>query len=143
MQRIPKVLLVLVGAVILLFVAGAFNTTSVSATPPGQDQYCHGANQTDCRPDPQPDHGHDCDHPNGNTIGNDDHCSPCKDDCGPPPCQHDCEPPSCPDDYVPDGNGGCIPDPLDQCLNLPGIQYDVPDGMFEDANAKSVPLLMV
>jgi hypothetical protein len=50
--------------------------TAIAHTPPGQNDSCHGANLASCRPDPQPSHGHDCDHPNGNPIGNDDHCSP-------------------------------------------------------------------
>jgi hypothetical protein len=61
----------LAGLVLLL----ALSTGAVMAqTPPGQNDSCHGANLSTCRPDPQPSHGHDCDHPNGNPIGNDDHC---------------------------------------------------------------------
>lgn len=70
------------GAVLLtafvIFVLIMFATGRVNAsTPPGQDGSCHGANMTDCRPDPQPSHGQDCTHqPPGNPNGNDDHCLP-------------------------------------------------------------------
>jgi hypothetical protein len=47
-----------------------------------QGPECHGANQTPCRPDPQPTHGNDCGC-SGNTdngTNSNDHCG-----CFPPP----------------------------------------------------------
>lgn len=37
------------------------------------DDGCHGANQEECRPDPQPSHGKDCEE-HGNGGISDDHC---------------------------------------------------------------------
>lgn len=52
--------------------------TALAHNPPyGNDgNQCHGANQTVCRPDPQPDHGKDCEAHGNNPDGNDDHCGP-------------------------------------------------------------------
>lgn len=44
--------------------------------PPGNSGECHGANDIECRPDPQPDHGKDCEAHGRNHDGNDDHCGP-------------------------------------------------------------------
>src|SRR5919106_5728279 len=51
------------------------------STVPGSpgDDCSHGNSDKDCKPDPQPEHGKDCeDH--GNARGNEDHC-----DAAPPP----------------------------------------------------------
>lgn len=43
-------------------------------TPPGQGECNHGNSNQPCKPDPQPEHGKDCD-PHGNNGGvNEDHC---------------------------------------------------------------------
>jgi cell division septation protein DedD len=47
------------------------------ATVPGSpgDDCSHGNSGKDCRPDPQPEHGKECDD-HGNARGNEDHCGP-------------------------------------------------------------------
>lgn len=65
---------------ILVFatVLSLFTWATVAAhVPPGNDGgQCHGANQIECRPDPQPSHGKDCQPHGNNPDGNDDHCGP-------------------------------------------------------------------
>jgi hypothetical protein len=51
---------------------GGGNTSTVPGSP--GDDCSHGKSDKDCKPDPQPDNGKDCqDH--GNARGNEDHCA--------------------------------------------------------------------
>lgn len=70
--------------IILLAVAaaalsvGGFAVAGMAAPPPGVpgspgDDCSRGASGQDCRPDPQPEHGQDCDD-HGVARGNEDHC---------------------------------------------------------------------
>lgn len=47
------------------------------SSPPGQDPCSHGNSNKPCKPDPQPEHGKDCE-PHGKGPGgkNEDHCAP-------------------------------------------------------------------
>jgi hypothetical protein len=53
------------------------NGNGPPATVPGSpgDDCSHGNSGKDCRPDPQPEHGKECDD-HGNARGNEDHCGP-------------------------------------------------------------------
>jgi hypothetical protein len=58
-------------------VAAGFAASSAPPTPPpGQGECSHGKTGKDCKPDPQPEHGKDCDtHGNPGVGGvNEDHC---------------------------------------------------------------------
>lgn len=64
-------------AIVVAFLALAF-TAVAKATPPdgppGQGECQHGNSQQECKPDPQPTHGQDCEE-HGNQGGvNEDHC---------------------------------------------------------------------
>jgi hypothetical protein len=50
-------------------------TALADPNPPGNDGECtHGNSNQPCRPDPQPDHGKDCQAHGANIDGNEDHC---------------------------------------------------------------------
>lgn len=52
------------------------NGNGPPASPPGQGECQHGNSGQECKPDPQPEHGKDCDE-HGNQGGvNEDHCLP-------------------------------------------------------------------
>lgn len=73
MKRIVITLLV----VAMMAFAGAGTTLASPPTdgPPGQGECSHGNSQATCRPDPQPDHGQDCDEHGPFEGGvNEDHC---------------------------------------------------------------------
>jgi hypothetical protein len=62
--------------VALLLTLAAVPSVSAGEPPFGNDGgSCHGANQSTCRPDPQPSHGQDCQPHGNNPDGNDDHCA--------------------------------------------------------------------
>jgi hypothetical protein len=70
-------LLVLALGVMAGGVAAGFAASSAPPTPPpGQGECSHGKTGKDCKPDPQPEHGEDCDtHGNAGVGGvNEDHC---------------------------------------------------------------------
>jgi len=70
--------LLLLGALALLAggIAVAALATPPAGGPPGQGECEHGNSGSSCKPDPQPDHGQDCDE-HGNHGGvNEDHCLP-------------------------------------------------------------------
>lgn len=46
------------------------------STPPGQGECSHGASGKECRPDPQPEHGKDCEEHGKHGGVNEDHCKP-------------------------------------------------------------------
>jgi hypothetical protein len=73
MRPLAMVLAGLIGAVTF---GAVLLVTNVSADPPpGNDGVCEHANsQQPCRPDPQPDHGQDCESHGQNFDGNEDHC---------------------------------------------------------------------
>ena len=56
---------------------GVFIGVQAAHGSPGEAPCSHGNSGQDCRPDPQPDHGKDCNQPNGD--GNEDHCTPSTD----------------------------------------------------------------
>jgi hypothetical protein len=61
----------------LLFAAVAAPSVSADPppAPPGNDGECtHARSDQPCRPDPQPDHGRDCEPHSANFDGNEDHC---------------------------------------------------------------------
>jgi hypothetical protein len=65
-------------AMVMLSIAPAGQGTAL-ADPPGNDGVCeHARSEKDCRDDPQPDHGKDCESHAANFDGNEDHCK--KDD---------------------------------------------------------------
>jgi hypothetical protein len=66
----------IVGLVLLIVVATlTAPAAKVSADPLGNDGACEHANsQAECREDPQPDHGKDCEAHGANLDGNEDHC---------------------------------------------------------------------
>ena len=67
--------ILVIASISLLALAGA-STIRAGEPPFGNDgPACHGANQDDCRPDPQPSHGQDCLPHGNNPDGNDDHCA--------------------------------------------------------------------
>ncbi len=78
-------------AAMLLAAAGftvAAYATPPEGGPPGQGECEHGNSGQECKPDPQPGHGQDCDE-HGNHGGvNEDHCLP----ENPPTCTVDCTP---------------------------------------------------
>ena len=56
-------------------VALADNGNGPPSSPPGQGECEHGNSGQDCKPDPQPEHGQDCDEHGPNEGGvNEDHC---------------------------------------------------------------------
>jgi hypothetical protein len=57
-------------------VAGFAASSAPPTPPPGQGECSHGKTGKDCKPDPQPEHGKDCDtHGNPGVGGvNEDHC---------------------------------------------------------------------
>lgn len=68
-----RALIAMLAIVILIFATAG--TVKAGEPPFGNDgPPCHGQNQNDCRPDPQPSHGQDCDAHGNNPDGNDDHC---------------------------------------------------------------------
>ena len=70
-------------AAILIGLAGGTAAIALGGNPPGQDPCSHGATGKPCRPDPQPEHGKDCEH-HGNKGGvNEDHCGPATTDTTP------------------------------------------------------------
>src|SRR5262245_49817807 len=70
-----RVAITLVGMV-LVFAAGLGVALGAKPPePPGKDPCSHGNSGKPCRPDPQPDHGADCD-AHGKGGRNEDHCLP-------------------------------------------------------------------
>lgn len=64
-------------ALLALTVAGFYAAVALSASsPPGQDPCSHGQTGKECRPDPQPDNGRDCEHHGKQGGQNEDHCAP-------------------------------------------------------------------
>jgi hypothetical protein len=63
-----------------MIVAGAVAATALGGNPhgqpPGQDPCSHGATGKPCKPDPQPEHGKDCEKHGKNGGVNEDHCKP-------------------------------------------------------------------
>jgi hypothetical protein len=66
-----------VGAIVLVAALGVLGLASagLAADPPGQGPCSHGNSGKECKPDPQPDHGAECDEHGPNEGGvNEDHC---------------------------------------------------------------------
>lgn len=62
-------------AVLALGVGASFALAgNPHGTPPGQGECSHGATGKECKPDPQPDHGKDCEKHGKNGGVNEDHC---------------------------------------------------------------------
>lgn len=95
-------------AAIALVVAGVAASVSLAGNgpdgsgPPGQGECAHGNSQKPCKPDPQPEHGKDCEEHGKNGGVNEDHCTPTE---------------TTPDDV---------------CKNIDGVQTEVPDGYYQD-----------
>lgn len=92
---------------LLLFVgAGVFASTALATGGPpwGQDPCSHGSTGKQCKPDPQPDKGKDCEKHGKNGGVNEDHC---KGTTPPPPCTVNCTPP-------PPCKVNCTPNPPKQ-----------------------------
>lgn len=71
-------------ALVLAFLALAFTAVAKATpptSPPGQGECQHGNSGQECRPDPQPSHGQDCEEHGPNEGGvNEDHCNGTTDD---------------------------------------------------------------
>jgi hypothetical protein len=66
-----------VGAFVLAAALGVLGMASagLAADPPGQGPCSHGKSGKECKPDPQPDHGAECDEHGPHEGGvNEDHC---------------------------------------------------------------------
>jgi hypothetical protein len=67
--------LFLAGLALVVSAASPSGQETALADPPGNDGVCeHARSEKDCRDDPQPDHGKDCDPHGANFDGNEDHC---------------------------------------------------------------------
>lgn len=66
----------LVAGGVVASVALANNGHGPPSSPPGQGECEHGNSGKPCKPDPQPEHGKDCEHHGKNGGVNEDHCKP-------------------------------------------------------------------
>jgi hypothetical protein len=77
-----RVKIVRLAAMVVLLIAGGVtaaladsgNGNGPPASPPGQGECEHGNSGQACKPDPQPDHGKDCDEHGKQGGVNEDHC---------------------------------------------------------------------
>lgn len=67
---------VLALCLVLGLAAGVAMGGNPHGTPPGQGDCSHGATGKDCKPDPNPDHGKDCEEHGKHGGVNEDHCTP-------------------------------------------------------------------
>jgi len=84
------------------FVVTASAGNNPSSSPPGQDPCSHGNTGKDCRPDPQPDNGKDCEHHGKKGGVNEDHCGPAHPPTSPPVSTMPSSPKQCPAGYTQD-----------------------------------------
>lgn len=131
-------------------VVAAAYATPPTGGPPGQEECEHGNSGRECKPDPQPEHGKDCEEHGPYEGGvNEDHCLPeetTPTDTNPPGGGHTpvtiCHKPGTPaeqtlvvDDDAVEGHlghgdtlGACPqPPPVDYCDTLPGVQAEDED----------------
>jgi len=82
------VLVLLLAALVATLLVGAWAVVALAdkpTSPPGQGECEHGNSGQECRPDPQPDHGKDCEEHGNNGGTNEDHCAPVPPDVDPTP----------------------------------------------------------